>query len=486
MEPNRNDGGAPGESRPGIGVELHGLEPIPEGERYGRPRDLFWTWVGGSYSYVSLTAGALPVLFGLPLSLALVTALLGNVLGAVLFGLCAMPGPRTATATIVNTRAAFGIRGNALPAAVGFFSAFGWVAVNSVLAVMAAAQLLAMAGVAPGKAERLVLFALVLAGQILVAVVGHATVMAMERVYAIVTSLLLSGLFVFALPRALDAGAPATPPEFPAQSGTFLLGLGAIVAGPLSWTNYAADYARYLPRDTPPGRVALWSGLGMGVGNGLGGLLGALLAAAVDMRDPLSNVPSILPSWYVAPFLGVLFCGAIANNVLNLYTAGLGLLALGVRARRWPTVLALGLLAAAPAYVALFVHDFMELFAQFLNLTICFLGPWAAILVVDWMLRRGEYDADALHLRSGGPYWYRDGVNARALGIYVFGVVLALALARGPLWASPLSMELLGGADLSLLAGVPLTGALYYALGQPPRPAPAQDDIPAPEAGGAA
>jgi NCS1 family nucleobase:cation symporter-1 len=467
MERYQKHDGAGDGGRQGLGVEMHGLEPIPEGERYGRPRDLFWTWMGGAYNYVALATGALPVIFGLPLSLALVTVLAGNVLGALLFGMCAMAGPRTATATIVNTRAAFGCRGNAIPAAVGFVSAFGWVSVNSVLAVMAAAQLLAFMAHAPGKAARLAVFALILTSQLVIAMIGHATVMAMERVFAIVTSALLTGLFAFVLPRALEAGALATPPASPAGPGTFLLALGTAFAGPLSWTNYAADYARYLPKDTPPARVALWSGLGMGVASVFGCLLGALLASAVDMRDPLSNVPSILPRWYVAPFLVAVLWGAIANNVLNLYTASLGLLALGVRAPRWATVLGLGVLAAVLAYVALFVYDFMTLYAEFLGLTVCFLGPWAAILVADWLMRRGTYDKDGLHARAQGPYWYRGGVNARGLGVYLFGVTVALALANGPIWASPLSTRLLGGADLSLLAGLPLTAALYYVLGQP-------------------
>jgi NCS1 family nucleobase:cation symporter-1 len=443
-------------------VEQHGLDPIPLNERRGTPRELFWTWLGGAYNYVALAAGALPILFGLSLGHALLAVLVGNVLGAVVFGLCAIHGPRTATATIVKTRAALGHKGNLVAAAISFFSAGGWVAVNSVLAAFALFQLFAVIGVTLSDTAKAVLVAVVLIAQMLIAVYGHATVMALERIFAIASAILLTGLLIFVLPQVDWMYAAADEMAGTTTIGTWLLALGVMFAGPLSWSNYASDYSRYLPEDTDWKQVALYSGLGMGVANVLGCFIGALLATLVDMNDPLANIPAILPVWYLVLFLAAVLWGTVANNVLNLYTAGLGLLALRVRAPRWIAVLGVGIGAGVLTYIAVFVYNFMSLYAQWLILTLAFLSPWVAILLVDYWLRRGEYDVHGLHTWGSGEYWFQNGINWRAFVIYLLGIIAALAFSNSTLWASPLAVDYLGGADLSLFVGFLLTGSLYY------------------------
>jgi NCS1 family nucleobase:cation symporter-1 len=443
-------------------VEQHGLDPIPVNERHGSPRELFWTWLGGAYNYVALAAGALPIIFGLSLWQALLAVVIGNVLGAIVFGFCALHGPRTATATIVNTRAALGHKGNLLAAAISFFSVAGWVAVNSVLAAFALFQLFGVIGITLNDFTKGVLVAVVLVAQMLIAIYGHATVVALERVFAIASGILLTGLLIFVLPQVDWAFPAAAEMAGSTTLGTWLLALGVMFAGPLSWANYASDYSRYLPEDTDWKQVALYTGLGMGVANVLGCFIGALLGTLVDMNDPLANIPAVLPVWYLVLFLAAVLWGTVANNVLNLYTAGLGLLALRVRAPRWIAVLGVGIGASVLTYIAIFIYNFMSLYAQWLLLTLAFLSPWVAILLVDFWLRRGNYDVNGLHTWGRGAYWYSDGFNWRALAIYVLGIIAALAFSNSTIWASPLAVDYLGGADLSLFIGFLLTGSLYY------------------------
>jgi NCS1 family nucleobase:cation symporter-1 len=441
--------------------ERYGLEPIPASERRGTPGALFWTWLGGTFNYVALAAGALPILFGLSLRGALLAVVIGNTLGAIVFALCSMPGPRTGTATIVNTRAALGHAGNLPAATVSFVSVSGWVAVNSTLAAFALIQLLSAAGVPTRATVKALVIAGVLIVQMVIAIFGHAVIMAMERVFGIASVILLSGVLFFVLPR-VNWSAPGSGEMAGSTAwGTWLLALGAMFAVPLSWANYAADYARYLPASTDVKRVAFYSGLGLWVGNTACCTLGVLLATLVNMRDPLANVPSVLPTWYLVPFLAAVLWGTVANNVLNLYTAGLGLLALRIRARREVAVVILGVGAGALTYIAIFVYNFIDLFAQLLSLTLAFLSPWAAVLVVDYALRRGRYDVVALHTWGRGPYWFTRGINGAALGAYAIGIAAALATSNSTLWASPLMTKLAGGADLSLFVGLLLTGALY-------------------------
>ena len=361
----------------------------------------------------------------------------------------------------MNTRAAFGLNGNYPAALLSWLSASGWVAVNSVLAVFALIELAYVAGLGSGTAVKVAAIVIVLIGQVAIALFGHATVVASERVFFGVSLVLILGVLVFALPKvnwgyAGGVQAGSTP------LGTWLLGLSVIFAVPISWINYASDYSRYFSRDTKPRQVAVWAFLGMLVSSLMAGFVGTVLATLVNMSNPIENLPKILPGWYLVPFLLVVIWGATANNVMNLYTAGLGLLALRIQVPRWLAVLCIGAIAAVLTFVAVFVYNFMSLYAEWLSLTLILLCPWGAILLVDYVVRAGRYDADALHSWGRGPYWYKGGFNWPALAVYAVGVVAALSLADSTLWASPISTRLLGGADLSLFAGLIVTGVLYY------------------------
>src|ERR1700690_2392134 len=134
------------EADPIFGIEIHGLDPIPTEHRHGRPRSLLWMWLGGGFNYITLVTGALAIIFGLNVVEAIIAVVIGSAVGALVPGLISVIGPRPATATIVNTRAPFGLNGNFPAALISWASASGWVAVNSVLAIFALVQLAGLAG----------------------------------------------------------------------------------------------------------------------------------------------------------------------------------------------------------------------------------------------------------------------------------------------------------------------------------------------------
>jgi len=454
--------GRAAEADPVFGIEIHGLDPIPSEDQHGSPNELVWTWLGGAFNYVALTTGALTILFGLSIWQAIAAALIGSVLGALIFGFTGIFGPKTHTATIVNTRAAFGLVGNYPAALISWLSASGWVAVNSVLAVFALVELADKAGIGTGAVVKVAAVVVVLLAQVGIALFGHATVVASERVFAIISIVVIFGVLVFALPKVNWSFPQSKSLAGSTITGTWFLGLSVIFAAPLSWVNYGSDYSRYLSDRTSMWRVMMMTFLGMGIASVAGALIGTLLATVVDMSNPIASLPKVLPGWYLVPFLLVVIWGAIANNVLNLYTAGLGLLALRVLVPRWVAVALVGGIAAVLTFIAVFFYNFMSLYAEWLSLTLILLTPWTAILVVDYFVRRGRYDVEALHTWGRGPYWYRRGINWAALAVYAVGIACAFALANSTLWTSPISKNWLGGADLSLEAGLLITGVLYY------------------------
>src|SRR3954463_3146358 len=99
-------------------IEPGGAEFIPLGDRHGRPRDLFWTWMSPNLEFATVFLGVLAVAaFGLGFWQAVLAIIVGTGLGAVAHGLLSARGPVTGVPQMVLGRSAFGYWGNLLPSA---------------------------------------------------------------------------------------------------------------------------------------------------------------------------------------------------------------------------------------------------------------------------------------------------------------------------------------------------------------------------------
>ena len=106
-------------------VEPYALDPIDDAERHGRPRDLFLRWFGANAETATFAVGILAVaLYGTSLAGALAGLFAGNVLGYAIVGLASRSGPRFGLPQMLVSRRAFGVDGNALPAASPFSPAW--------------------------------------------------------------------------------------------------------------------------------------------------------------------------------------------------------------------------------------------------------------------------------------------------------------------------------------------------------------------------
>jgi NCS1 family nucleobase:cation symporter-1 len=441
-------------------IEQHGINVIPERDRHGHPRELFSVWLAANVVLTYIISGALLILFGLSFWQAVLAVLLGNVL-YVLVGLCGVPGPRTGTATMVISRASFGLRGNYGPAFLAWLTAVGWQAVNLVLGAFALFALADEIGITPTNTVKGILLGVLTLVTYVVAILGHATIVSLQRWLTVVLGALMIGVAVQVIPDA-DFGFPGGELAASNTLATFILGVILVAALPLSWVNYAADYTRYLPRDSSGKAITFWSSLGGAIPAVGIALVGIMAATAADLTDPVGGFEPLLASWYFVPFLIVVVGGSIANNFLNTYTSGLTLLALGVPVRRWKTIPIDGVLATAASVYAIFFHDFTQTFIEFLALMIIWLAPWCAIYLVDAWITRATYEPEDLLRTKGGRYWFRNGFNSPALLAWVAGMGAAALLTNSTRLQSPVATDLLGGADLSIVTGLLVAGGLYY------------------------
>ena len=370
-------------------VETHGIDAISAAERHGRPRELGFLWAGAFTNYASLfTASLLTTYFGLGVWDGLAATVLGTVAAAVILGLLSNTGPRSGLPQIVFTRGIFGRRGSYLGAALTLFLAVGWFAVDCVIAAQAGAQLF-------GGGNRLITFGLVIliaAISVAVAVYGHGTIKVLETYGAVIFAALAAILFILLAPEFRWGHGPSVSgADYP---GAFVLGFMTCFALVASWYPFASDYSRYLPASSPTRSVTIWPIAGVAVPMVLLGLFGLLLptidAKLAADQGVLAVISAHAPAWVAVPFFVFVVLGEIWANYLDVYTAGLVTLTMGIRLQRWQTALGCGILGTALAAYAVLVTDLHVAYEDFLILTYLWAPAWAAVVLLSFFVFEGK------------------------------------------------------------------------------------------------
>ncbi|MGH6939187.1 purine-cytosine permease family protein [Hypericibacter sp.] len=451
---------AAGEANQAFAVEQNGINLIPDSERRGHPRELFWVWAGANLILTYIIVGGLLAVLGLTMGQMLLVVIVGNLLYW-LIGYNGIPGARVGTATLVVSRAAFGRKGNAVPSFLSWLTAVGWEAVNLVLGTFALYSLVEGFGIPLGVLGKAILLGVLAVFTFGVAILGHATIVFMQRIFTWALGLAMLGL----IPQVLSY-VPATAPAAPAGADipTFLIALTLVAAMPISYANCAADYTRYLPRNASGAAITFWTFLGSFIPAVIITVIGYMAAREVDLTDPIGGFAPILAPWYFKFFVLLVIGGSITNNFINTYSSGMSLLAMGLNVSRPKAIMIDAVLATAASVYAIFFYDFTSTFIAFLSLMVAWIAPWCAIYAIDIWLRRSRYDGASLLSVEGGSYRYVNGWHGAAFIAWVAGMIAALACTSADMLKSPFAEKVLGGADLSIVAGLVVSGLLYWVL----------------------
>ena len=186
-------------------------------------------------------------------------------------------------------------------------------------------------------------------------------------------------------------GPTAAGADYP---GAIVLGFMTCFALVASWYPFASDYSRYLPAGSPVRAVTWWPIFGVVLPMALLGLFGLLLptidAKLAGSQGVLAVISAHAPVWVAAPFFIFVVVGEIWANYLDVYTAGLVTLAMGIRLQRWQTALGCGLLGTALAAYAVLVSDFHLAYEDFLILTYLWAPAWAAVVLLSFFVFEGR------------------------------------------------------------------------------------------------
>jgi nucleobase:cation symporter-1, NCS1 family len=443
-------------------VEQNGINLITKAERKGNARELFWVWAGANLISTYIIVGFLLTTLNLTLAQMFLVTLLGNLL-FVIVGYGGVPGARVGTATLVISRAAFGKGGNVIPSLLSWITVVGWEAVNLVIGAFALYSLCDILGLQLAFTGKMVALIILATFTFCVAVLGHATIVYLQKIFTWGLALVILGL----IPQVWSAPALAIPADAPlgATLAQLCIAFTIVAALPISYTNYPADYTRYLPEKTSATSITWWTFIGSYVPAVFITCIGFVAARATNLTDPVGGFQPILASWYFNIFVLVVLGGTITNNFLNTYSSGMSLLAVGLKISRPSAVVIDAILATAAAAYAIFVYDFTTTFIGFLNLMVAWLAPWAGVYIADIWLRKGNYNgADLLAPEAKTDSHYAAGVNMSGMIAWIVGVIVAILCTSADLFKSPFAEKFLGGADLSIVAGFFVSSALYVLL----------------------
>jgi purine-cytosine permease-like protein len=440
-------------------LERHTIDYVPLAERRGKVWHLWPVWFAGDAHLATLAVGVIGLALGANLLWTTIAVVGGCALGTFFMAFHSTQGPQLGLPQLIQSRPQFGYFGALLVWVFALVAYIGYNAFNQVL-VTGAVQQLAGREIASG-ATVMITFALLAAT---LAAVGYHWIHRAQRwvAYLTIAMLLLftgGAGFTLHLPgQAWQLG------DFPAIP--FLVQFFAAASYQLSWSIYVSDYSRYLPPDVGVRSSFFWTSIGAFVGGVWMMLIGTLAAAL----SPHAEVPAALQAAgdAVAPGLGTALLaaavlGLLTITTLNFYGASLTLLSIAdCFRRRRPGVtdrfVALAVAVTVASCIALassadFVHRFEDLLAVLLYL----FTPWTAINLVDFFwVRKGHYSVREI-FNPDGIYgrWNWHGLLAYAVGFVAMIPFFSTGLYTGPI------AQMLGGADVSMLVGLPVSTLVY-------------------------
>ncbi|WEO93541.1 cytosine permease [Streptomyces sp. FXJ1.172] len=443
------------------GLEVRSIDYVPLDERHGKLWHLGPLWFMSNAQIATLAVGLISITSGGNLIWSLLAIVAGTVIGTFFMAFHSAQGPQLGLPQMIQSRPQFGYVGALLVWLFAYVQYAGFNVFNSILAADSLHTTL------HGSVKLWVVVVTVVA--LVIALVGYDIIHKAERILTY-TFLVIFGIFTVGVLVTLHY--PSGSFDLGAFKWTpFLAQFGVVAGYQISWAIYVSDYSRYLPPDVTVRKTFYWTYFGSALGGIWLMVLGTLLAAwagkGFDTIKSINAAGDKVFNGFGAIVLLFAALGLVSVTALNMYGGSLTLISgidsfkrvrptLGVR------LLTIGLTAALSLIGALAATaNFLENFNNFLLLVLYLFIPWTAVNLMDYyVVRRGHY-AIAEIFNPNGIYgrWGWHGITAYLVG---FAAMIPF-FSVGTLYVGP-AAKALGGADISLFIGLPVSALLYWWL----------------------
>jgi NCS1 family nucleobase:cation symporter-1 len=426
-----------------LAVETHGIAPIGEDQRYGKPARLFTVWFAPQVNMTGVFTGTLAITLGLGFWLGFVAMVIGTVLGSLVVGYLSTWGPRTGAGQLPNSRMAFG-GGVILPASLQWLSSIAW---DGLVGLFGADALAVLLGI-----PFWIAVLIVLAVQGVVGFFGYEVI---HRLQAVLTVVLFITFVVFAV-QLVGGHQIVTPADAHGADlvGAFVLEVTVALSLAISWASYASDFSRYLPANSS--RVAVFGFTFAGIVTAYLFVQGIGLAAAPVLSNQTSQgVRSVMGGGVLGGLaLVVIALAAVGSAAMNDYSGSLALQTVGIRVRRPASALVVTALAFV---LILWLHtgDTSSKFQGVLLVVSYWIPGLVAVTVIDWRIRtRGRPTINPAEERT------ERGDATAALVAFIVAYAAAMPFMNTSLFEGPVARAS-HGADTASFVAFLVAGTLY-------------------------
>jgi len=445
-------------------ADIHSIEPIPEADKDSTGPQQMWIWAGANIAPINWALGALGIVLKLGLWETIAVIVVGNIVGCAIFAAFTVMGHKTGVNQMVLCRSAFGRRGAYLPSALMFLMTLGWIGVNTYFPVKIAVAILGQFGIGDTWLTNLLVVTVVMVVQVLIGLYGFYAIRTFEKYTVPVTAaiMLLMSILAWTRPGVVNWGLTSSLPPGAHLSMLSLLMTAIGVGWGISWVTWASDYSRFVPRTVSSTAVFWYSYVGMFVPTVWLGILGATVASVTLDTDPAKMVSAVFGGLMSLLVLLMVLHGPIATNILNVYSAALAALSMGVRLSRTAMALIAGIVGYLVTIYFVFQPSFAKAFDNWMISLLLWMSPWAGVVLADFFIkRRGRIDVDEMY-KEPDRSTYGD-VNWGGIAAFVVGLIAGWTVEDGlvPALQGPVATKLLGGADLSWLVGIVVAGGVY-------------------------
>jgi NCS1 nucleoside transporter family len=450
-------------------ADIHSIEPIPDADRDSTGIQQMWIWAGANIAPVNWALGALGIILKLGLWETIAVIVLGNIVGCAIFAAFTVMGHKTGVNQMVLSRSAFGVRGAYLPSVLMFVMTLCWIGVNTYFPVKIAVAILGQFGVPDSWLIEILIITLVMVLQVSIGVYGFYAIRTFEKytVPVTVAIMVLMSVLAWTRPGVVNWGLASTLPPGAHLAMITLLVTAIGVGWGISWVTWASDYSRFVPRSVSSRSVFWYSYIGMFVPTVWLAILGATIASTTLDTDPAKMVSAVFGGPTSILVLLMVLHGPIATNILNVYSAALAALSAGFNFSRTRLAVIVGAVGYLVTLYFIFAPSFAKAFDNWMISLLLWMSPWAGVILADFYIKRkGKIEVAELY-RSPETSAYGD-INWNGMIGFLAGLVAGWSVEDGLVSAlqGPVSINLLGGADLSWLVGIVVSGGVYLALGK--------------------
>jgi purine-cytosine permease-like protein len=357
-----------------------------------------------------------------------------------------------------------------------FLMTLCWIGVNTYFPVKISVAILGQFGIPDTWIVNFIVITVVMVLQVGIGIYGFYAIRTFEKytVPVTVAIMVLMSVLAWSQPGVVNWNLTSSLPPG-AHLAMLTLLMSAIGVGwGISWVTWASDYSRFVPRTVSSTSVFWYSYIGMFVPTVWLAILGATIASVTLDTDPAKMVSAVFGGGASLLVLLMVLHGPIATNILNVYSATLAALSMGIRLSRTALALIVGFAGYLVTIYFIFAPSFAKAFDNWMISLLMWMIPWAGVVMADFFIKRkGRIDVPDLY-RSPETSAYGD-INWSGMVGFFAGLIATWSVQDGlvPALQGPISIGFLSGADLSWLVGIVVAGGVYLALDRRVATAPA-------------